>query len=187
MEESLLIEAEYLIQASEHCSDEMRGDKLNHLIKEILFPLWEKRNPRSLYLKARLPNLGESERLSDGEFDDEWSKLIKEASDGGIAEAQYKCGCELYETGKSKEAVDLYEKSASKGYPPAQWCFGIDVLNGIGREQNQELGLQYITLSASQAYSYAVKFLIKAYERGDYGFNTSQKMYTYWKNVTVKY
>jgi TPR repeat protein len=187
MEESLLIEAEYLIEASERCTDEARRENLSALIKEILIPLWQKRHPRSLYLKARLPNLGEPERLSDDEFDDEWTKLIKEASDGGIAEAQYKCGCELYETGKSKEAVDLYERSASKGYPPALWCFGIDVLNGIGREQNEELGLQYITLSASQAYYYAVEFLIKAYERGDFGFNTSQKMYAYWKNVTVKY
>ena len=61
------------------------------------------------------------------------------------------------------EAVELYFKAAQEDYAPAQWCYGLDMQNGIGVEKNEQLGLSYILMAVEQRYEYAVEFMISVY------------------------
>ena len=165
-----LKEAELLLEAFGWCSNEDRANVILDLVREIISPYVKVKNPRALWLKSGLPNLGEErESFSDEEFELLYLELIKESSDGGCAEAQYSYGCHLYENQKEDEAVELYRKSAVQGYAPGQWCFGLDTLNGIGTTRDEIIGLHYIRLSAEQRYDYAVEFMLRNSKEGKYG------------------
>lgn len=168
MTDSLLIEIEHLIRAHESCSDEKRREIISEIIAHLISPLVSRRNPKALYLKAGLANLGEEEHLSEFEFDKLWLSLIKESADGGCPEAQYKLGCELYEKNEYHEAVDLYRRAALQGYGPAQWCYGVDILNGIGTAKDLTTGIRYIKYAAEKLNENALNFLIDAIQNNQH-------------------
>ena len=145
---------------------------------------WRKSHPRALWLKSGMPNLGEnSAPLDEKEFDERYIDLIRLAAEGGCPEAQYRHGCNLYDSGKVSEAVKFYFKAAQEDYAPAQWCYGLDVLHGNGVDKNEQLGLSYIRMAAEQRYVYAVEFMIDAYENGKYGFDDDEAELQKWQRI----
>ncbi len=130
MIESELKEAQCLLDSYDHCIDEDRAEKLKALAKEIIAPYLEIRNPKALWLESNMIGYGGDSGVSEEEFKVLWFALIKESADGNCPEAQYDYGCYLYERREYVEAVGLYKKSAYQGYRCAQWCFGLDTLNG---------------------------------------------------------
>ncbi len=166
-----LQEAEFLIKASERTSKPKISSILIKRIIKLLKPFLKKRHPRALWLKAQLPNLGETRRLGEKQFDQLWLKLIQESAENGCAEAQYQYGCHLYDLNKLKEAVEFYRLSAIQDYAPSQWCYGLDTLSGTGTDKNEAIGMQYISLAAEQCYPYALDFMLRAHQGQRYGFS----------------
>jgi len=183
MSDTELKEAELLLEAYGWCPDENRAGEVIALVKNIIDPFLVKRDPRAIWLKATMPNMGEEECISDEEFDEKWLELIKESSEGNCAEAQYSYGCHLYELDKCDEAVELYKQAAYQGYAPAQWCFGLDTLNGIGVPKDEKIGLHYIRLSAEQQYEYAIEFMIRNCKEGKFGFKKDKTEIKKWEII----
>lgn len=182
--ESELKQAELILEALGWCSDEHRYDALMSMAKEILKPYWRKSHPRAIWLKAGMPNLGEdSPPLEESEFDKRHSDLLRLAAEGGCPEAQYRHGCNLYDSGDISDAVKFYFKAAQKDYAPAQWCYGLDVFHGNGIEKNEQIGLSYIRLAAEQRYTYAVEFMIDALENGKHGVCRNDSELNKWKRL----
>jgi|GEM_PF-4593972 len=164
-----LREAEMLIKASEWTSKPKISSILIKRITKLLKPFLKKGHPRAMWLKAQLPNLGESKLLTEKQFDQRWFALIQESAENGCAEAQYQYGCHLYDLNQIKEALELYHLSAVQDYAPSQWCYGLDTLSGAGTEKNEAIALQYISLAAEQCYPYALDFMLRAHQEQRYG------------------
>ena len=175
--ESELRQAELILEALGWCSDEEQYDSLLSMVKKILKPYWEISHPRALWLKAGMPNLGEdSPNLDDCELEHKYLELLRLAAEGGCPEAQYRHGCNLYESGKIIEAVNFYAKAAHQDYAPGLWCYGLDVMRGNGTEKNEAFGLSCIRMAAEQRYEYAVEFMIDAFKNGKYGFKNEAEL-----------
>ncbi|MDX1353216.1 MAG: hypothetical protein R3254_09400 [Thiomicrorhabdus sp.] len=181
--EGELKSAELIIEAAGWCANEEVHDSLISSAKEIIRPFLEKGNARALWLKASLPNLGEAAPQSEEKFDELYNELIYKAAKGGCPEAQYRYGCNLYEQRRFEEALNQYELAASNDYAPAQWCFGLDTLHGVGTDKSREKGLHYILLAAEQRYEYAVEFMINAYENLEHGFKENSAELKKWKDL----
>ncbi|MFL1407377.1 tetratricopeptide repeat protein [Marinobacter sp. M1N3S26] len=182
--EGELRQAELILGALGWCSDEHHYDMLLVMAREILKPYWAKSHPRALWLKSGMPNLGEdTPPLGDAEFDQKYDEIIRLAAEGGCPEAQYRHGCKLYELGEQSKAAELYLKAAQEDFAPAQWCYGLDVLNGNGVDQNEEIGLSYIRMAAEQRYEYAVEFMIDAYQNGRYGGSNDESELQKWQRI----
>ena len=169
MNEKGLEEAKYLLEAYDCCSDERRSKEIMLLVREILNPLIQNRNPKALRLKSRMPNMGEERTLTEEEYEALHLELLKESSEGNCMEAQYWYGCHLYEQREYADALELYKKSALQGFAPAQWCFGLDTLHGVGVPKDEEVGIHNIRLSAEQRYENAVEFMIRECINNNYG------------------
>lgn len=182
--ESNLRQAELILEALGWCSDDNQYDSLFAMARGILKPYWAKSDPRALWLKAGMPNLGEdSAPLEEAEFDKNYIALLRSAAEGGCPEAQYRHGCNLYDSGQVAEAVAFYFRAAQEDYAPAQWCYGTDVLHGNGIDKNIQVGLDYIRMAAEQRYEYAVEFMIDAYKNGKYGFSDDNSELRKWQNI----
>ena len=68
-----------------------------------------------------------------------------------------------------EDALKLYKESALQGFAPAQWCFGLDTLNGVGVPKDEVIGIHNIRLSAEQRYENAVEFMIRESSNNNYG------------------
>jgi TPR repeat protein len=183
MEESKLKEAELLLDSASYSASEKRYKIIIKLVREILKPYIKKKHPSALWLKASMPNLGEKKILSNEQFEKKRLSLVKKAAFGGCKEAQYDYGCELYNKKAYVKALKFYKKSAKQGYAPAQWCFGLDTVYGIGVDKDQEKGLYYIRLSAEQRYEFAVDFLIRNYKEGNFGLKKDLKEIMKWDGI----
>lgn len=182
--ESELRRAELILEALGWCSDEGQYDSLLAMAKEILRPYWAKSHSRALWLKSGMPNLGEdSPPLDENDFDKKYVDLVRFAAEGGCPEAQYRHGCNLYDSGKISEAVKFYSKSAQEDYAPAQWCYGLDVLHGNGVDKDEKVGLSYIRMAAEQRYEYAVEFMVETYKNGKYGFINEKSELQKWQHI----
>ena len=182
---SELIEVEKLVEALEHCSNEKRYATIFEIVIEVLEPHVKNRDPKALWLKSRLPNLGEcSELESEIELDKKWLELIKESSDNNCKESQYQYACFLYENNKVDEAIHLYKISADAGYAPSQWCFGLDCINGTGMTKNIGEGVFYIRMSAEQRYEEAVNFMLNAITNKLYDLERNEREIDKWKMIS---
>ncbi|GAA6136953.1 hypothetical protein NBRC116583_07000 [Arenicella sp. 4NH20-0111] len=182
--ESEIRQAEAILDALGWCSDEEQYDVLLSMAKAILKPYWVKSHPRALWLKSGMPNLAEdSLSLEDQKVDEMYENLLRQAAEGGCPEAQYRHGCNLYDSGKVREAIEFYLKAAQEDYAPAQWCYGLDVLRGNGIDRNEKVGLSYIRMAAEQRYEYAVEFMIDAYKNCKYGFKHNESEQQKWQRI----
>jgi TPR repeat protein len=180
--DSELKKVECLLGALAWCSDQHQYDALLSMIRQTLEPYVRDSHPRALWLKSGMPNLGLDAVLSEEDFLSEYTELVRLAAEGGCPEAQYKYGCNLYDEGKVEAAVNLFYQATQADYAPAQWCYGLDVLNGNGINQNEREGLAYIRLAAEQRYEDAVAFLIDAYQEKEYGFDDEAELRK-WKAI----
>jgi TPR repeat protein len=167
MLESQIQEAEYLIKAYFHSDNTKHKKTIIKLVREILSPLIRIRHPNALWLKASLPNLRKHNlrKLSNEDFENHWRALIKESAEGGCAEAQYTYGCTLYDEGKYVEAVEFYRLSAESGYAPAQWCFGLDTLNGTGVDKNESLAIFYMFVQLNSSINMQLNSYLNAMQK----------------------
>lgn len=182
--ESELRQAELILDALGWCTDENQYGALLAMAREILEPYWAISHPRALWLKTGMPNLGEDTPPLDGaEFDRKYNEIIRLSAEGGCPEAQYRYGCNLSELGELSKAAEFYFKAAQEDYAPAQWCYGLGVLNGYGVDKNEKIGLNYILMAAEQRYEYAVEFMIDAYQTGRYGFSNEESELQKWQRI----
>ena len=153
-----------------YAADEKSHDIILKLLIDGFKALPDKDSARASHLQSMLPNLGyEDDYKNDEAHEAEYFALIKKAADGGIPEAQYIQACSLYESGKYREAHDLYRLSAEQGYPPAQHSFGLDIFMGLETDdgfkitKNESLGLHYLTLAAHRLHTLSIEFLLEHY------------------------
>lgn len=166
----ILQQVKYLLAATYSSPTPERRDTLITWIRELLDPLVKNKVPEAMYLSTRLP-YEEDGSIVFSSCRDTMLDTIIYAAKGGCKEAQYQYACQLYEQGNSSDAIRLYKKSADKGFAPAQWCYGIDKLHGIGCRKSVPEGIKYIQSAAAQKNTFAMDFLIRAYRDGAYGFS----------------
>lgn len=162
-----------LIEAMFHTSAETY-EELKGYIQSRMEVFKNTDHPDILYFQAMM--LEAKSPYIVKEYETKYLELISKSAKGGCKEAQYIYANRLYENQEYKKAVEFYKKSALQGYASSQWCYGIDLFNGIegvlGRDK--EKGLFFIELSAYQLYEYALDFLIESYKRGSIEMNTSK-------------
>jgi len=132
------------------------------------------------FLKIHLPNMGQGAiELSDEAYDELRLSMIKKGASAGIAEAEYRYACHLYEAEQYDEAITLYKRSAGKGYAASQHCYGLDLFHGTGGlTANKKEGLKYLHLAAGRLYEYSIEFLIHFYKK-DTSSEGKQKLELY--------
>lgn len=182
MIESQLKKAKLLLDEAGYCANHKEYNRFKR-VKKILKNFVENRHPYALWLKASMPNLGEKQRFTHKEFEKYWLSLIKESAYGGCAGAQYQYGCQLYDRKQFTKALRFYEKGAQQGYAPAQWCYGLDTLYGVGVAQDEKKGLYYIRLAAEQRYDYAIEFFIRNHQEGNFGLEKNADAVQKWETI----
>lgn len=86
------------------------------------------------------------------------------------AKDEFNKGRALSKEKKYKEALEMYIKSADKGYFPAMNHAGVYLCNGYGDiEPNVTKGISYLTKAADSGLSYAQVNLGRAYMTPQYG------------------
>ncbi|MDP3817114.1 tetratricopeptide repeat protein [Pseudomonas sp.] len=176
-------EIDFLISAMHHCNDETRYKILQEIVTCTLKLPTDDSEGKIHWLKTRLPNFGGEAELDDSQTDSMLRLLLEKSALAGCKEAQYDYGCLLYEEGQFEQALLLYSDSAKKGYAPAQWCYGVDVLNGRGIKQDIRKGLFYIEMAAAQQYQNAVEFLVNYYSQESSGVMRDDFLAGMWKSV----
>ena len=78
----------------------------------------------------------------------------------------------------------LYKISADAGYAPAQWCFGLNSINGTGMTKNISEGIFYIRMSAEQRYEEAVNFMLNEITNELYGIERNEREIGKWKMIS---
>lgn len=160
-----LAEAELLVELLSVCSSETRLAHLEFLARDSIQELIDSSIPKALWLKSRLPNLGEEGSLSADEYDKRWLSLIRTSAENGCKEAEYDYACHLHERRLFERSIPLYRSSALKGYPPSLWCYGLELIQGMEIAKDEERGYFYIHMSAEAGYEYALDYLIDEYEK----------------------
>ena len=157
-----------LIKAMGYCSDQENYKALGKITKHTFEQVDNSDDLRLKYLQSKLDNCGEKQPFdNESELEEKYNALIEESAKAGVAESQYLYACRLYESSLYTDASLLYKLSANQGYPPSQYCFGLDLFNGVGVKKNPEEGLHYIELAAGRLYEFALDFLIALYSEDD--------------------
>ena len=153
---------QFLIEALDY-SSEKDYKKLEEFIQNKMAMFKKNNHPYKLYFKAML--LRCTNESNYHEYEENYYGLLSKSAKRGCKEAQYIIANQCYEKKQYQEAIELYKESSFNGYAPAQWCYGIDLFNGIKDvlEKDEEKGLLYIEFSAGQSYEYALEFLINRY------------------------
>lgn len=172
---------ELLLEASIWCSDQEEYEAILSRVKGMLEPHIRSGAPRALWIKARLPGLGEDQLLSDEDLDTKWRALIRESADGGCAEAQYRHGCNLYEEKRYVDALRYYQMSADQEYAPALWCLGIDTLNGTGVAKDESKAVRLIRCAAQRHDENAIRFMIEETRKQAFGLSGSDETIEEWE------
>jgi len=154
-------------------------------LREEILPLIDKdykNNKCYDYIKAMLLK-GFKNSNEEAIYDKKYYELLLKSSQKGCKEAQYLVANRLYENKDYKNAMELYRKSALQGYANSQWCYGIDLFNGIEGvlEKDEKEGLFFIELSAGQLYEYAIDFLIDLYKNGYGTIRANSNLYKRYK------
>lgn len=79
------------------------------------------------------------------------------------------------------EAFELMHKSAKGGYLPAQWTYGIALINGnYGPAKNVSEGYKWLEMSAANGFGESQKTLGLAYYAGNLGVPRDLEKANYW-------
>lgn len=168
-----------LLDALEHCKDD-DYELVLAIIRTKFENLKKPISPHLEFLKLRLPNLGQTTINSNNEFDELRLSIIKNGVAARIPEAEYYYACHLYELKNYTDAIEVYKRSADRGHPQAQHCYGLDLFYGIGDiKPNKEEGLKYLNLAAKRLYSLSIEFFIEFYrEDKSHEGKTNLELYT---------
>jgi len=171
--ESQVILIGILIDAIGYC-DEQSSEIITELAERKLEALKQSDHPCVAFLQAHMPQVG----MTSENCDERYNRLVKQSSDAGCPEAQYRLGCQIWEAGQFEAAVNLYKASAETGFPPSQYCYGLGLLIGEGVEKDEEKGLHLIELAAHRLYDLALEFLIGRLD-GDLSVDGKKKLKLY--------
>lgn len=185
--EDRLREAEALIVASHHCSDDARHDQLLAWAREIIAPLLAARHPHALWVVAGLPS-AEGERISDEEYDRRYWQAVRQAAEAGVLSAKFTLACELdnqaldnKDQAKAEESARLFAEAAKGGHAYAKWCHGLDLISGKVIEKDEALGLTFIREAAEQKFEGAIQFMADAYAAGTFGYPKDEGEAARWR------
>lgn len=174
-----LDEAEALLNALWHCSDDAREEMLLAWVREILDPLVAAGYPRAIWMNAGILGMGTG--LSTEAFDAAHLEAMRSAAAGGCADAQFHLGHWHYEREERAAATALYKQAADAGHTYAKWCYGLDRMAGCGTAENHAEGLGYIQDAADNWFEGALQFLVDAYARGQHGFPVDTAKAAHWR------
>jgi len=152
----------HMMDALTYCGDTEIYAVILALIEEELS---KQDNLKSKFIRQLLPFHGSDEEADF--WEENRRAIIRECAESDIPEAQYLVGCEEYENRQYKKAVELYRKSAEKGYPPSLYCLGLAYYHGQGVESDKQKGLDFIKLAAGQLYGLALEYLIAYYKNNE--------------------
>ena len=127
-------------------------------------------------------------KLSDEEIGVYW---LRKASDAGHPMAQHNLALMILgkaAAGSDKEAVELLEKSSSRGVAEAQYTLGSLYLGGqAGLKQNVNKGIDLIKKSADQGFVQAQNDMGLIYLQGISGVRTNEKSgFSYLQKAAAK-
>lgn len=123
-------------------------------------------------------------------------KLLRESSNGGVAEAQYELAV-IYESGIDfradvKEALRWYEKSANSGFAKAQFVMGKYYANGYSQPDfvlnpNLDKAIEFWKLAAENDYKEAQFELATAYVQNAINWYEASAPYNDKSKIRVDY
>jgi|GEM_PF-1850906 len=174
-----LDEARRLLNAAYEAVDTEISDRLLLLVREMIEPFVEARDPDALWLKCSLPLI---DQATDQECDQVFRQQLEDAVAAGSVGAKFALACELDDDGVFERSSDLYFEAASDGHLYAMWCYGLNLMHGRGVGQNYSEGLLYIQRAADLNFEYAINFFINAFKHGHYGLVQDDELVDFWQN-----
>lgn len=179
-----LAEARALISAAEHTPNQERFRQLMSWARETLQPFAEHGDVDAQWLLGSIPEAG------DGDDDDEYDpeehirRYVAEArrlAEAGSASAMFFLACELYhDDATSAESTGWYRRAAELGHAHAQWCYGLNLLNGRGVDADRAHGLRWIEAAAHGKFEGAIRFMSQARAEGTYGYAKDEAESSLW-------
>ena len=184
--EYAIAEAKALIHAAYKSTDDQRMDTLVNWAYEILRPLAEAEVPEALWLTSSLSQVW-GKTVHEKDFATEYKRRLREAAAAGDPSAQFQWACELDHESRFEESSAFYRAAAAQGHAYAQWCYGLNLVNGQGVPKDPQLGVSYILRSGEGKFEGAIRFLAEAYANGTHGFPKDEEASAaWWKKLSDK-
>ena len=184
--EDAIAEAKALIHAAYKSTDDQRMDTLVNWAYEILRPLAEAGVPEALWLTSSLSQVW-GKTVHEKDFATEYKRRLREAAAAGDPSAQFQWACELDHESRFEESSAFYRAAAAQGHAYAQWCYGLNLVNGQGVPKDPQLGVSYILRSGEGKFEGAIRFLAEAYANGTHGFPKDEEASAaWWKKLSDK-
>jgi TPR repeat protein len=126
------------------------------MLYELIAPFLEAGDPYAqlLYSSFSLERLNES----DDEFEARSLKLLKAASEGGLADASYRLGV-LYLYGDSTptgaDSSIYFERAIAQGHSHSKFTYGFNLYYGTETKQDKPRGLQLLKEAAEEGIELA--------------------------------
>ena len=170
-------------RAVESSEDEQQHESLMRQAFKLLAPLIAAGMPEALYLHAG--NTLWLEGLDEKAFENRRIELVTKAAEAGHARAQFTLG-QMYEPDSDLPAdatlsAHWFERSATQGYPYAEWVHGLNLLTGSGVRHDEVLGLEFIRRAAEGRFEGAIQFVADAYAAGTHGYPKDEAQAEVWR------
>jgi TPR repeat protein len=85
---------------------------------------------------------------------------LERSANNGLKEAQFELGRMLIENKEEKEGIKWLRKGVENIDIPSNFLYGLCLFNGIGIDENKEMGLKFINAAAKDQYIPAIEFMI---------------------------
>lgn len=173
-----LKEAQKLLDASWHCTNEELVSSIQGWIRKLLQPLADKGTAEAQYIIGALDS---SEVLSQDEYDRRYMARLQDGADAEVPEAMFYLAHTYWENGDYEKSAPLYRKAGAAGHAYSKWCFGLDLISGRGVEQDEAAGLKLIEEAAKLKFEAAIQFMSDAFALGNYGFPKDESAAATWQ------
>lgn len=173
-----LEEAQKLLDASWHCSNDELASSIQGWIRDLLQPLADKGVVKALYI---IGSLDSDEVLNEEEYDRRYMARLHNGAEAEIPEAMFYLAHMYWESGEYDKAAPLYRKAAAAGHAYSKWCYGLDLIAGRGVDQDEPTGLELIEEAAELKFEAAIQFMLDAFTHGNYGFPQDESAAAFWQ------
>lgn len=174
----ILKEAQKLLDASWHCSNEELASSIQSWIRELLQPLASKGIAEAQYI---IGSLDGDAALTEEEYDQQYMAHLQDGAEAKIPEAMFNLAHSFWESGSYEKSAPLYQKAAAAGHAYSKWCYGLDLIAGRGVTQDETAGLKLIEEAANLKFEAAIQFMSDAYALGKYGFPKDNSAAATWQ------
>lgn len=177
---SILEEAQELLDASWHCSNEELFSSIQGWVRKLLQPLADTGVAEAQFI---LGSLDSGEVLSEEEYDRRRMARLQDGAEAEIPEAMFYLAHTYWENGEYEKSAPLYRKAGAAGHAYSKWCFGLDLISGRGVAQDEAAGLELIEEAAKLKFEAAIQFMSDAFALGKYGFPKDEAAAAIWQRA----